>query len=372
MDNKSMSKRIDSKRQTNIELLRIVAMLMIVAHHFFCHGGFEFSNETITINRLWLQLINIGGKIGVDIFIIISGYFLIDSHRIRTSKVLILWLQVFTYSIVIFSLFTILKIEKFSLKELVKSVLPITFSKWWFASAYFVLYLISPYINKLLHIMDKRTYNGYILLLTLMWCIIPTFTKQSVESNSLLWFIYLYSLAGYIKLYGFKYNVKSTTFIMLSISLILLTYLSSVVFDVIGIKYKIFSEYNTFFYSQNSLPIVLSSLLLFIGFQKSEIKCSKTINIIASTTFGIYLIHDNNYMRSFLWKTLFVNNSFQDKNTLIPYSIIVILIVFFGCALIELLRKRLFEKPLANLFNRSSSIIDSAINKVLSIIDKWL
>ena len=62
-------------RQSNIELLRIITMFFIVAHHFAVHSGFDFPVNTISINRLWIQFIQIGGKIGVDIFVLISFVF---------------------------------------------------------------------------------------------------------------------------------------------------------------------------------------------------------------------------------------------------------------------------------------------------------
>ena len=89
-------------RQSNIELLRIVSMIMIVAHHFSVHGNFKFPIDTLTVNRLWTQFIQMGGKIGVDIFVLISGYFLVSSVTIKKEKVIKLWLQIFTYSVVLF------------------------------------------------------------------------------------------------------------------------------------------------------------------------------------------------------------------------------------------------------------------------------
>ena len=86
-------------RQSNIELLRIVAMIMIIAHHFSFHGGFKFSSDTITATRFWVQFLLIGGKIGVNIFMLISGYFLVSARSLKTNKVLKLWLQIFTYSV---------------------------------------------------------------------------------------------------------------------------------------------------------------------------------------------------------------------------------------------------------------------------------
>lgn len=59
----------NSVRQSNIELLRIIAMVMIVGHHFAVHGwegGFPY--PSISVNRLWIQFIQMGGKIGVNVF----------------------------------------------------------------------------------------------------------------------------------------------------------------------------------------------------------------------------------------------------------------------------------------------------------------
>lgn len=91
----------DKKRNSSIELLRIIIMIMIIGHHFATHGGFSFDNS-ITIPRLWWNLIEMGGNFGVDVFIIISGYYLIknDSFKINWNKALKLWGQIFFYSII--------------------------------------------------------------------------------------------------------------------------------------------------------------------------------------------------------------------------------------------------------------------------------
>ncbi len=95
-------------RQSNIELLRIIAMFLIIAHHYAIHSGFNFSTTAITINRLWVQFLQIGGKIGVNVFILIFGYFLIYSKTIKTTKILKLWGTVLFYSYTFLILFTIM------------------------------------------------------------------------------------------------------------------------------------------------------------------------------------------------------------------------------------------------------------------------
>ena len=88
-----------AKRQSNFELLRIVAMLMIVFHHFAYHGAFNYDSTSISISYFWYSLIIMGGKIGVNIFILISAYFLILSSGINFKKIFKIIGQVLFYSI---------------------------------------------------------------------------------------------------------------------------------------------------------------------------------------------------------------------------------------------------------------------------------
>ena len=107
-----------------------------------------------------------------------------------------------------------------------------------------------------------------------------------------------------------------------------------------------------------SLPVIVISVGLFIGFSKIDIGCRRIINIISSTTFGVYLIHDNKYIRSFIWDRVFNNAAYADSDLLILYSLYVISSVYICCTLIELLRIRLFENRYMGLVNRVASKID--------------
>ena len=352
------SNRETAIRQSNIELLRIIAMIIIVAYHFSVHGGFVFNSNTITINRLWIQFIRIGGKTGVDVFVLISGYFLINSNKVITSKVLKFWFQIFTYSIVIFVIFTLSGIVPFDLKELIKHIFPITFTQWWFASTYFVLYLLSPFINKMLLSFDKKQYLSFLLILFFMWCIIPTVTGQAFESNELLWFVFLYSLAGFIKLYGVIDRFKSSTYIILALLVILITWLSAVAFEVLGYKAPIFSVYARIFYDMQGVTILIISVLMLLGFLKLKMGYSKVINVIASATFGVYLVHDNAYIRVFLWKSIFKNATYSESKVLIPYSLMAIVVVYICCTLVELARIYLVEKNYMSIVISISKRID--------------
>ena len=116
--------------------------------------------------------------------------------------------------------------------------------------------------------------------------------------------------------------------------------------------------YGTYFCGQQKLPAFLASLFLFLGFKKMKIGYKKSINLISSATFGVYLIHDNNYMRRFLWYTLFHNASYTESPYLIPHSLCAILLVFVCCTLIELFRIYGPERSYTPLLSKFAAAID--------------
>lgn len=355
-------------RKSNIELLRIISMVMIIAHHVAVHSGFAFATDVVTVNELWVLFLRIGGKIGVNIFVLICGYFTINAKTLETSKLLKLWVQILTYSVLIYLALVVCGVEPFGIKALIKNCLPITFSKWWFASAYFVLYLLSPYINKLLNALNKKEYLRLIVLLVVCWSVIPTFLIERWQSNDLLWFVLLYALAGYFKLHVDINKMKKYKCISISLVFIFLTYLSAVIMKVLGLNITFFSGYVTYFYDMQRLPMLLISLTMFIGFLNIDIGHKSVINIVSSATFGIYLIHDNDYIRSLLWTKLFNNPLYADSTYLIPYTIFEIIVVFVVCAAIELIRKYTIEKIYVKWSDDFSSKIDSVLEKAFGRI----
>lgn len=361
------------KRSTNIELLRIISMFLIVIHHFAIHGNFDFSTSTVTLNEVWIQFIQLGGKIGVNLFVLISGYFLVKGSSIKVNKLVKLWFEIFLYSVVIYAIFVLTHAQTFVFKEFVKSIMPITFSNWWFVSTYFILYLLSPFLNKFLNNIDKTFYQRLLLLLTLLWCVIPTFTSKKIECNNLTWFIYLYTIAGYIRIYWSERKMSGKTFITVSLFLCIFTFLTAIFLDFLGTRKPFFNEHATYFYSNEKVSILFASIFMFIGFLNLNIKYSKLVNTLSSATFGVYLIHDHEFVRNFLWNVLFKQSTFSTSKYLIIYSIFAVISVYVVCTIIDLIRKHTVEKIFTPIINKVSNIISKVTtfccsNKFLS---KW-
>ena len=99
------------KRKSNIELLRVVSMLFIVIGHSLCHSGIgsqtNIINGGFNLQQVEIQYLSILTSTAVNCYVLISGYFLIDSTSFRWSKIFSLWIETFFYSILSYVLLII-------------------------------------------------------------------------------------------------------------------------------------------------------------------------------------------------------------------------------------------------------------------------
>ena len=328
-------------RNSSLELLRIVAMLMIVIHHFAYGDNFSFPVHSLTINRLWIQFVNMGGKLGVNIFVLISGYFLIASDRVKLRKLAGMWSAMLFYSLASYALFTLSGAVKFSAPGLLFSFMPLNKGSWWFLEVYFILYILHPYLNIMLRNLSKSGCEKMLLVLGFCWSVMPTFTNSYMASGALVWFIYLYSIAGYIRLWADDFGSKN--YIWLSVLLIMINFMLVILFDVIGFKVRMVAEHPLHWYNMQMLPTLIIPVCIFIGFKHLAINYSKLVNTIASATIGVYIIHADRFISKYLWRELFRTIDFQDSPYLIIYSLAVTLMIYVSCVLIELIRSRVFR-----------------------------
>lgn len=354
------------ERNSAIELLRIIAMIMIVFSHFAYHG--KFSYLAWPLPRCWYNFIIMGGKIGVNIFVLITGYFLIEKTKgFNLKKILKLWGQVFFYSIAIFVIVVYTKSILYfvyhegsidiTIKDTIGTFFPISFSKWWFVSSYFVLYLLYPFINKLLHNLSQKEYQNLIIIFLITLSVIPTLTNDLFVSSNLLWFIALYCLAGYIKLYGLSIKLKTKHYIIIWVVTVILVYLS-------------YFKFESMLYQQERIPMLIISVCMFMVFKNTKMNYHKWVNTIASAAFGVYLIHDNEYVRTFLWETVFKQFKYYNSAFLVPYSFFAVFTVFFACTFIDLVRQKTVERLYMKMIDRKIDKITAFGSKIIGAVKK--
>lgn len=308
-------------RQSNLELLRIFAMFLIVAHHFVLHGNWPFT-QNLEFRESLIFVLGFGGKLGVNLFVLISGYFLV-SKEFRWAPVVDILSKTWFYSIAIAILLYFTKIVELNSKDIVKALLPFSY---WFVNAFIAMLLASPFINLIIKKLDRKHFTK--LLLVFFILIVTPIYNSTVGSFG--FFVFLYMIGAYIRLYLPEKSVGKTALLISSFLFLLV-----IVFSIITIGvYTTFG--NPLILTGMKTPFVLAlSVSLFLLFRELQIGSLKLVNGLAGTMFGVYLIHDNFLFRDFVWIKLFDIASLLKSEYLFIYSFCVITSVFLSCAVID-------------------------------------
>ena len=329
-------------RLTNIELLRIVAMFLIVSYHIVFHLGITGGNVNNIYNKSLLNFLMFNGKLGVNIFMIISGYFLINSN-FKAHKILKLFINTSICSFTIFLLMNFSN-DTLSINDFIKSIFPIFFNTYWFMTSYFVIYLLINYINMFLAALTKRKFAILLIILTCILSVLPSFLHVNlIGENNFLWLLYLYFIGAYIKLFYFKSESKIKC-LLIAISFYFIAVATSFTFQCLGIKYNIFLQNQYFFAKQYSFFLLISSIYIFLMFKNISIKPINFVNFYSSSMIGVYLIHDNYLLRDYLNFNIFKNNIYINSSTFVFRILLSIIIVFVLSSIITLIYKATMGK----------------------------
>lgn len=340
-------------RESNIELLRIVLMLMIIGYHLIVHGakmggpklGYYIFNES-SIVYIFLKSFLV---ISVNCFVFISGFYRIN---FKIYPFLSLIFQTIFYSVGITFVIDMLSLEYVSLNQYLKALIPVFTGTWWFITAYLALYLLSPLLNSAIDSFNRNQFLFILISLTLINTVSGFFigTASIVGSNrgySLLSFIHIYLIAQFIRKYVHLEKLTKyspAVYIASSLLVFLLTLLSITELDHLGIK-KIYAYNN---------PLVLIAAISFFFFFKSINIRSGLINSISPYVLGVYLFHDHPLTRKYLIENLF--NLSQSSSAYLHFLglLLITFLVFFAGYLIDRVRQLLlapFTHYLIRRFN---------------------
>ncbi len=358
-------------RQSNMELLRVVAMLMIVALHYLDKGNVlpEFA-EMNTANHYIAWLLESFCYVAVNIYVLISGYFLTTS-KFTFKKLMVLWGQILFYSWAIGGIFLLTGAAgegATSLYELIFVALPVTAGHYWFATVYVLLFAVSPFLNAAIEKMSKQQHRVCIAVLVTIFSLWNTVLPMTIpladgEGMDIAWFVCLYVIAAYLRKYPEDRKCKGYLYVLGYVLCSAIVFGAGLALLWVNSVTGKLGGYATNWYAYNSLPVLLGSVCLFVAFTKLEIKgnrISKAINTLAGATFGVYLIHEHRYLR-YLWQPWLGVEQSASQPWMILHLIGSVLLVFLACAIMELIRKWLFSlvterKWFGKIFERFAKI----------------
>ncbi|MCM1327365.1 MAG: acyltransferase [Bacteroidales bacterium] len=304
------NKEIGNLRMANLELLRCIAMMMVVVLHFLGKGEILGS---LTENRLdstetaaWL--LESFCIVAVNLYMLISGYFL-SASSFKLSRLLKLWLQIWMYSAGIGLLAYVLGIypsSEFGFHYLLTLMLPVSMGHYWFLTAYVFLYLMLPLFGRAIRGMSKGQMQAVLALLLFSFCILKSVVPARLEMDGqgydVLWYLCVFLTAAYIRRFGWRFLEKKSHGLWLYLMAVLAIFCGTMVLRRIYLStgkfayiIKICLEYN------HVLPL-LAAVGLFGVFLKLKVsgRFAGVVNKIGPYTLGVYLLHENMGVR-YVW-----------------------------------------------------------------------
>ena len=178
-----MENKRKNGRNYGIDLMRMLAMLFVTILHVLGQGGILNGAEPRSANYWIAWFMEVGAYCAVNCYALISGYVGVNS-KYKYSSVILLWLRVVFYTILITGIFSVILPEAVSLVHWKNAVFPVMTGQYWYFTAYFCLYLLTPFINKMIQEMSGKALGCLsIILLFLSFIKLFSYLFFSISFN---------------------------------------------------------------------------------------------------------------------------------------------------------------------------------------------
>lgn len=343
---------IAKNRNISIDLLRILSMIMIVSLHYFGKGGMLNITNIRHTSNVFAWTCEALFIVAVNCYVLISSYFLVKSE-FNLKKFFKLAFEVIFYALFIYLFFVVFRYKDFTFDSFIDNIFPVLTKQYWFITVYLAMYLLSPYLNILINNLSQENHKKLIIILVLIfsiWFSIMPFAENLDKTNgySIVWFITIYLIGGYIRLYKNKEESTNYRYLFAYFFITFVVVFSKFILYYLFKKQILLKDYSFTYYNYNSITILLSSICLFLFFKSLNLNniCNifkKTILIFSPLTFGVYLIHEHPFIREILYTKILHCQDFLYSRKYIFVAIISIFSVYIICSLIDFSRSLIFE-----------------------------
>lgn len=348
------------KRNSGIELLRIVAMISIMVLHIMGQGGVLEALKTGEANYFVAWFLEILCFFGVTTYGLISGFVGVDAHY-KVTNIIYTWLQVFFYTIIITTVFYFIMPESIHGSAFLSACFPVFTEQYWYFSAYFGVFFLMPVLNFAIKNMDKRLTNVAFGFFLVAFSVCPVIFSTDIfalrEGYSFSWLLACYFFGAYAKKYELFSNIRTSKLGLIFLLSIVLTYAFKVGCDLIlgrgGDRLIIY----------NSPTILLASLALISIFSRIDLKkkIGKLILTAGPLTFGVYLLNCQPLIWKYLMKDRFTSLASENAAVMVIRVILMALEIFFIGIAIDAVRRLIFDG--LGLRRRLSSLNDMIMRR---------
>ena len=352
---------VKSERKSNFELMRVISMFFIVLWHVLLHTNI-IQNSSGTLNYL-SSFLYILISVHVNSFVLVTGYFQYNK-TMKFRKVGNLIGKVWFYNLLFVILTLIIGFMSVDNLEIVQSTSILNMGGYWFINSYVALYLITPLLNKFISKATQKEHKKILIILFIVFSVVATLTKQQTITNdgrTIIAFIFLYLVGAYFgkypiqHSYHFRNNSKNKNQLIFFSLFLFLGILNFVGYhfgqSLLESSNSLIQDFGrtlvTSIDNFSSPILVIQSVCYLLYFETLTIK-SRAINHLSSLTFGIYLVHENKYVCSYIYPRFFEPiTNFTGSGILV--KLFIVAIVMFGISAIIEFGRQITTKFLCKL-----------------------
>ena len=357
----TVSQTVRPPRMANYELLRIVAMFMVVCLHYLSNADVLTRTGapagTVQVLANLFEALCIAS---VNVYVLITGYFLSKSG-FRFGRILSLMLEILFYTLLIPLVLSLIGIPLYAGNawQLWFYIFPVSMESYWFITAYVILYLLSQLLNAGIEKLSGRQLKLVIIGLLFFYCFMPsvspvrlTFDRFGYDFG---WFIVLYLIAGYIRKYGMTRIDSLRKGAILFAGSAAGIWAISLILHYIAYNYRSLQYYADVPFHYNFILCLTSAIGLFFMFRNIRIRegvAAKLIRYAAPLTLGVYIIHENVDIRDRWLPSLTKFFGAVPQNGLIIFHMLIcVLTVFVLCMAVDFIRSIFFAYVSRNMAN---------------------
>ena len=327
-------------RNSSIELLRIIAMFMILAHHFIVHNGYDVLKLPLGPERIFFQLVMAGGgKVGVVIFFSISAWFFLDREQTIKSNLKRVWImerELLFWSLILVTFYLAFDRADLGMKLMAKSIMPLSMGVWWYATAYAIFLTLLPFLAKGLKALGREYHLALAATVLVIWGLTSFIPGMIGIKDGFLGFIYLFILFSAYKRYMEPFTTRQVWLMIgTGLGFFLLYTCASITLPLLG------HDMGIYITGAWKLPVIMVGFGVFLLFDRVTFH-NRTINRIAQSAFAVYLITEYAVSEKLLWVRLFnLQNLYQQPLTILQI-LGILLAIYTTCTLIDFIRQALF------------------------------
>lgn len=346
-----------TKRQANYELLRIIAMFMVVTLHYMNHTGMLLvQGSEASAVKVCGTLIESFSIVAVNVYVLISGYFLTEAG-FKLKRIVVLLCQILFYAALIPLIMAGTGISLFSgengsgIYGILPYIFPVQTEHYWFATSYVVMYLFSPVINAAVRGMSKRqlqvTLIGLLLLFGGIKSVIPVQFEADRFGYDFGWFLCVYLAAAYIRLHGGQIFCTAKRAWAVYAGCGLITFAFAAGLWYVNKATGALGYYMTVPFHYNYVLCFVGAVALFYAFRHIKIKPGKVSELIcriSPLTFGVYLFHEHIDIRNEWagWIEDYIG-PVSGVGSLLLHWLISVILVYTAGIFIDALRLNIFS-----------------------------